>query len=181
MDTETAALRAETGLHCPPGCGRCCENPQIEATPLEMLPAALELIQRGEAEYWLAQAGLLSNCAFYEASPTVPGHGRCQMYDWRPSLCRLFGYAAANGKGGEPVLAACSWHEAVMPEILGGVRDAIATGFPIPKFSDWQARIASFDPYWGYQRMPINQALQVALERAGLALAYEQESSASPD
>ncbi|MBD0335022.1 MAG: YkgJ family cysteine cluster protein [Cyanobacteria bacterium Co-bin13] len=176
MDAETAALRAETGLHCPPGCGRCCENPQIEATPLEMLPVALTLIGRGEATYWLEQVDLHSNCVFYEASLTTPGHGRCRMYDWRPSLCRLFGYAAVNGKGGEPVLAACSWHEVVMPEQLAGVRDAIAIGLPIPKFSDWQARIASLDPHWGYQQMPINQALRVALERVGLTLAYQQAS-----
>jgi uncharacterized protein len=176
MEAETVALGAETGLHCPPGCGRCCDNPNIEATPLEMLPMALALIRQGEVDYWLDQADSHNNCVFYQPDPAAPGNGRCLKYEWRPSLCRLFGYAAVQDKGGDPVLAACSWHEAIMPERLERVRAAIASGLPIPKFSDWQARIASLDPHWGYQHLPINQALRVALERVGLALAYQQTS-----
>jgi len=32
LDVQIAKFQATTGLHCPPGCGQCCENPEVEAT-----------------------------------------------------------------------------------------------------------------------------------------------------
>lgn len=180
IDAQTAAFRAATGLGCPTGCGRCCDNPQIEATPLEMLPMALALIHQGEAAAWLERVrrqAPLGTCVFYQADPAISGNGHCQKYTWRPLLCRLFGYAAVTDKQGLPVLSACSRLGEQRPEQLAAVQGAIATGCPVPKFADWQVRLTQLDPYWGHQHLPINQALMVALERVGLALAYQNQSA----
>lgn len=181
IDADTAVFQSETGLHCPPGCGRCCDNPHIESTPLEMLPMAVELVQRGEHLAWLERIELASSntCVCYKRSPAVSGNGSCEMYAWRPSLCRLFGFAATQDKAGNPVLASCSHHKAVMPDTLAAAQAAVAKGLSITQFGHWQARIANIDPSWGYQRMPINQALQVALERVSLTLAYQSATAAS--
>ena len=56
VNAQIASLQAATGLQCPPGCGQCCENPEVESSPLEMVPMALELIRRGDAAAWLEQA-----------------------------------------------------------------------------------------------------------------------------
>lgn len=171
IDAETTAVQAETGLHCPEGCGRCCENPHIETTPLEMLPMALEIFRRGEHIAWLERVSLAAPpgiCVCYETDPYVSGNGRCQLYAWRPSLCRLFGFAATRDKDGNATLASCAHHKAVMPDTLAAVQTSLANGLSIPQFAHWQTQLASIDPHWGYQRMPINQALQVALERIGL-------------
>ncbi|HEY9738784.1 MAG TPA: YkgJ family cysteine cluster protein [Trichocoleus sp.] len=179
IDQQTAAFQAATGLRCAAGCGRCCDNPHIEATPLEMLPAALELIRRAEAEQRLTQLASLGSpslCSFYEVDEAVPGNGRCQMYTWRPTLCRLFGYAASRDKQGQAVLATCAGHAIAMPEVLSDAQGAIANGLPVPLFADWQSQVSSIDPHWGTQQMPINQALRVALERLSLVIAYQTAS-----
>ncbi|MGP1385637.1 MAG: YkgJ family cysteine cluster protein [Thainema sp.] len=182
VNAQIASFQAATGLQCPPGCGQCCENPEVESSPLEMVPMALELIRRGDAAAWLEQAdiaGVPSRCVFYQPDEHVAGNGRCQMYMWRPSICRLFGFAAVTDKLGTPKLAACFKHKQVYPDQVAMAQVAIANGLPVPQFADWQTQIANVDPHWGYQRMPINQALKIAIERVSLSLAYETQSPAN--
>lgn len=143
---------------------------------------ALELIRRGDADAWLERvqsAEAPGKCVFYQADPLIPGNGRCQMYLWRPSLCRLFGFAAVTDKAGQPMLAACFRHKQELPDDVAMAQVAIANAQPVPHFAEWQTRIANIDPHWGYQQMPINQALRVALERVRLTLAYEMQNSAN--
>lgn len=173
LDAEIAAFQAETGLECPSGCGQCCENPTVDATPLELLPLVLELFRRGETTLWLERARALGSpgvCAFYQPDPVVPGNGRCRAYAWRPSLCRLFGFAAVRTKTGRPELAACARHKTACPSAVDRARAAIAAGVPVPTFADFATQVAALDPSWGGDRLPINEALQVAIERVGLWL-----------
>lgn len=172
IDEQTAALQAATGLQCPSGCGQCCENPDVEATPLEVLPLALELFRRGEALMWLErlQAGEDSICVFYRPDPVLKGNGRCLMYFWRPTICRLFGFATVKNKQGQLALAACIRHKQIMPEVVRQTQEAIANGLLAPNFSDFYMAIAALDPYLGQARMPINQAVAVAIKRVGLML-----------
>lgn len=112
MDAQTATLQAATGLQCPCGCSQCCENPESEATPLEVLPVALELFRRGEDRAWLERAGEggAKFCAFYPPDPFIRGNGSCLAYPWRPAL-RLFGFATANNKQGHSEFAARARHK----------------------------------------------------------------------
>ncbi len=170
IDRQTAVLQAATGLHCPTGCGRCCENPEVETTVLEMIPLALELWQRGEALAWLSRAQAVENrspCVFYQPDPFVPGNGRCSVYEFRPSLCRLFAFATVTNKQGKPELAACIRHKEMMPETVQQAKAAIADGLAAPNFSEISIQLAMLAPS-GIERFPINQALTLALQRVGL-------------
>lgn len=40
LDAEIAQFQAASALRCASGCGRCCENPKVVATVLEVLPLA---------------------------------------------------------------------------------------------------------------------------------------------
>ncbi len=180
INNQVASFQASTGLHCPPGCGKCCENPEVEVSPLEMVPMALEIIRRGEVQQWLdliAAAPLPGRCVCYKPHDYIPGYGRCQLYMWRPALCRLFGFAAMIDKTGTPKLAACAVHKHQAANTIAMTQVSIANGLPIPHFADWQTRIANLDPHWGHQRLPINQALQIALEKLSLRLSYETQNS----
>ncbi|MCS6793644.1 MAG: YkgJ family cysteine cluster protein [Oscillatoriaceae bacterium SKYG93] len=170
IDEQTAALQAATGLQCPSGCGQCCENPDVEATPLEVLPLALELFRRGEALMWLERLEESGNsiCVFYRPDPVIKGNGRCSMYSWRPTICRLFGFATVKNKQGQLELAACIRHKQIMPEVVCQTQEAIANGFLAPNFSDFSIAIAAIDPYLGRARMSINQAVAMAIKRVGL-------------
>jgi uncharacterized protein len=178
IDQKIAAFQQATQLHCPPGCGACCENPQVEVTPLELLPLAIELFQRGEATDWLERVStelLPDVCVFYKPDPLIPGNGRCQVYPWRPTLCRLFGFATVRNRLSQPELAACVRHKATQPDQVAQAQAAIAQGLPAPNFAELSQQVANLDPYWGTQPMPINQALRVALERVGISYQYQDE------
>lgn len=170
LEEQTASIPDQIGLHCPAGCGRCCDNPNIEATELEMLPVAWELWQRGDAlTYWqnLKNQDKQSICIFFEPDALIPGKGRCGMYAWRPIVCRLFGYATVKNKHGISEFATCAYLHQTAPEKVAEIKHQVTAGFPIPNFSEISLQLALIDPHKS-QRLPINQALCLALERIGL-------------
>ncbi|MGL5082578.1 MAG: YkgJ family cysteine cluster protein [Microcoleaceae cyanobacterium] len=174
IDQTVETFQAATHLHCPNGCGWCCQNPEVETTLLEMLPLVIELFQRGEIEGWLHQAAASEyqgQCVFYQPDPLIEEKGRCQVYPWRPTLCRLFGFATVTQKSGQEQLAACVKHKTAVPDILKNAQTAIAQGtVHAPNFAEATQQITNLDPTLGQQRMPINAALRVAIERFGLYL-----------
>lgn len=166
IDAETADFSLRLDLHCPDGCGLCCENPAVEATPLELLPAARELVQRGRAEELLADERVQAGsgiCVFYE-QVDGPGRGRCGQYETRPAICRLFGFAAARTKRG-PELAQCPVHHEHTPDAAGRAFDAVRDGAVVPMFDPTFRRIAGLAPDLATEQVPINRALRVALEK----------------
>jgi uncharacterized protein len=173
IDRLTDVFLSTTQLHCPVGCGWCCSSPDVEATPLEMLPLAVELFRRKEAELWLErlrEEKETSTCLFYHPDRLVSGNGRCEVYQWRPTICRLFGWSTVTNKSGQPELLACSRHKAMMPKLVERATDAIANGWEAPNLVALSQQVTNIDPDLGRQRMPINQALRVALERVGIEL-----------
>lgn len=178
IDREIDAFQLTTQLQCPPGCGWCCENPNVEATPLEMMPLAIELFQRGEVEAWLARVQAVNHtgaCVFYRPDPLVAGNGRCQVYQWRPAICRLFGFATITNRAGQPELATCVRHKQMAADAVERAQAAITDGLTAPNFAELCQQVANLDPYLGTQRLPINQALQVAIERVGLQLQMQEQ------
>ena len=167
VDQDTEALRASTGLSCPPGCGACCENPHIETTVLEMVPAALELVRRGDAEAMLERDEVRDGrgrCAFFASDPVVPGKGRCTMYDHRAGICRLFGFAAVRTRRGRE-LAVCRVQRASTPEVAQAAERHVVDGGASGDFPRAGGEIAGIDPSLGTKPLHINAALRDALDR----------------
>ena len=185
MDVDTATFQTATGIVCPAGCGQCCENPHIEATPLEMLPLVLELFRTGQVQPWLdqlqAEATSIAHCLFYQPQAGLPGQGRCRIYPWRPTLCRLFGFAAMTDKQGQPLFAACACHKASLPAQIEAVPAAIAAGLPVPNFADWSQQIRQIDPHWGYRRQPIRTAFQEAIAGLGMRWQFLSATDLTPE
>ena len=50
LSQEFSAYQSSQSLNCVEKCGACCNNPDIEVSPLEMLPLALHLFDTGRAE-----------------------------------------------------------------------------------------------------------------------------------
>jgi Fe-S-cluster containining protein len=162
VDSATSAFGKRAGLSCPPGCGQCCETPDIQATELEMLPMARSITQTGKTE----TLGDLSRgtCVFFEPGPG-PGAGRCNAYELRPLVCRLFGFAARRSKSGRAELASCRVHQTQSPE---GLKRALLLAGEAPQFQDEFTRLAGLEPGIGWELLPINVALKRALERVYL-------------
>jgi uncharacterized protein len=173
MDRRTSEFQSRTGLRCSPGCGQCCESATPEATVIELLPAAEELFSRGEAQQWLERIASVretERCVFFQPDPLIPGNGHCDLYILRPSVCRLFGFAVIKNKDGNPELMTCRRQKKENPFSVKAAQEAISSGMSVPSFDYFFFPIATFEHSLGRHRLPINQALQLALERYGLTI-----------
>jgi Fe-S-cluster containining protein len=171
MDRQTAEFRTTTGLRCLPGCGQCCESATPKTTVIELLPVAEELFSRGEAQQWLERMASVretERCLFFQPDPLTPGNGHCQLYVFRPSVCRLFAFSAMKNKNGKPELLTCRRQKEEIPVLVKGAQEAISRGMAVPSFDYFFLKMVVLEPPLGRQRVPINRALHLALERYGL-------------
>jgi len=141
---------------------------QVEASPSEMLPLAAELYRRGEAEVWLEKLENAEDvCVFFAKDPNSDWKGRCSVYPWRPSLCRLFGFSSRKNKNGRPELVKCSRMEkGELEKASAAVREGTATA-PDTSLHAMGARMASPGQASQLQveAMNINKALLMALKQ----------------
>jgi Fe-S-cluster containining protein len=170
-------FQEQTTLRCVVGCGRCCENPQVESTVLELLPLAQHLWQNGEAESWLKKAKEpqnLKQCLFYEPHSQGQGRGHCGVYKLRPLVCRLFGFSAKTDKYNNPLLVTCQTIKETQKDAYSKTVRRLEEGLPVPRMSDYTNRISFIDPSLAQKKFPINEALRMALERVGFQSSYKE-------
>lgn len=168
MDQDVARFQLKTGLRCLDGCGACCIRTTVQTSVLEMLPMAREIFREGAADTWLARLDDPARpeyCVLYrlERPPEEPGH--CRYYSWRPTICRLFGFATVHTRTGTPALSTCRLVKQNAPET---VAMALQYASDAPSFPDAGTWVYGLDPNYGNLRMPINDALRRALLWTGL-------------
>ena len=164
IDQTFGSYQKRSGLHCRQGCGACCNNPDIEASELEMLPLAIWLYDQGQAEAVLATLDTYSgfHCIHYVRTSLDGQDGYCGIYAHRPGLCRTFGAAAVSGKQGLR-LSVCRVIKQSLPDKYAAA--LIARENPPPQMAHAKSHITQLDYQLGKQDLPINQALRNALQR----------------
>lgn len=170
MDQLIADFQDRCGLRCPAGCGLCCLTAEVHTTVIEMLPTALVLLQRDEAEKWLEVIDKQSPfelCVFFEKDISPGQSGHCANYYRRPSICRLFGFAAVRDRLGFLELAVCKQLRQIDPET---VASAVRYQNQAPSFADCTAQLYAIDPSAKVGLLPINEALKRAIQRVGLQM-----------
>lgn len=172
MAIEFRAFQARSDLSCLAGCGKCCLNPNIEATPLEMLPMALDVFDRGVSERVLEQIDNSDSCIFYFATNKDGSKGFCSGYAQRPSICRMFGVAGFSGKNGETSLSVCKLIKESAPQQY---IDAKQNSHLAPRMSSWSARVRSLEATLGERYYPINTALKIMLQKILLIAGYDND------
>lgn len=162
-------------LFCRNGCGKCCLHPEIHATPLEMLPLAISLYDKGEAETVLAALESNTNetgrCRFYHMTSDANQQGFCSVYQYRPAICRMFGAAGYPDKYGQPGLSTCQPIKEDHPQALAATLISLKDESP-PMIRDWKSRVTNLDYELGKEDMPINQAARQALVKVLMAAQY---------
>jgi len=169
MDHRIKRLQDATGLRCLTGCGTCCENPSVEATVLEVLPLAEQILMMQEEEMILAAIEEKENqvdhsCILYRPHGPDSEKGKCTYYAYRPLLCRLFGFASRRNKFGDLEFSTCKILREKNPGTVRRAEIALFEGLDIPVYQDSFYRIGSIHPDKGFRRLPINLALKAALE-----------------
>lgn len=166
LEKSFGSYQSQLGLHCKPGCGACCNNPNIEATVLEMLPLALQLYDQGKAEQVLEELELYSGfaCYHYKRSSLDGLMGSCTVYKQRPVICRIFGAAGDRDKHGNHRLSVCKVIKEIHATEYQQALQNLALQ-PPPRMTDGKQRVRQLDFSLSREDMPINQALKAALQR----------------
>lgn len=175
LETELATFTSATHLFCNAGCGKCCTNPTMEASPLEFLPWAFHLFKIGEAENTLEKLNNHSNPICYNYSQTSETNlhfGSCTTYKYRGLVCRLFGYGATRDKFAQLRLATCSIIKDEQTNNYNAANEAINNGLAVPIFTDYYMNLSQIDFRLGNSYAHINKALQMALEEVLHYYAY---------
>lgn len=172
MGETFSSYQSSTGLACLSGCGRCCTNPDVEASTLEMIPFALHIFDSGKMDEWLIKTESKAHvaCLIYEGNSE--GQGQCTSYQHRPSICRMFGVAGYYGKDHQATLSVCKFIKEKYPTETQKVKD-LANLDNTPMLSYWNSKMSDLDPQLTQERMPINQAIHSALEKVSLYAQYQ--------
>ncbi len=171
VDGKIEEFKKVSSLKCVSGCGRCCENPKISITVLEVFPLACKLWQDKTAPAILAQianGAIEGVCVFYQPDAIVAGSGRCGVYALRPLLCRLFGFSAKMDKYGNPSLVTCSVMKNHCVQEYEQVNKKLCERtLVVPRMQEYGMQLLYIDSYWAREQLPINQAIRIALEKVG--------------
>jgi uncharacterized protein len=166
LEDESRQFHAESGMGCVSGCGFCCANPEIPASPLEFLPLAFDLYEKGLAEEIANQLALqdqLGNCIAYRSQKEDPTKGYCGNYLNRGLICRLFGASARKTKYGQKELITCKILKAEKKDAFAMTSSRININLEIPIAAAYYTRLADVDQSLASQ-YPVNQAILMALE-----------------
>ena len=199
LSKEFNTFQSKQGLTCIEKCGACCNNPDIEVSPLELLPYALHLLETGQALKIydeLNNSETAAVCLQYRQTSLSGDQGYCGMYEYRPGICRMFGAAGFKTKSGSATLSVCKPIKTSVPEkyaaaliatqalsrttmtvennnrYLAANSENAKSACKPPMIDEGRQRIAQLDYELGEKLMPINQALKYALEKILLSDFY---------
>lgn len=175
LENELTTFISKTHLFCNAGCGKCCTNPTMEASPLEFLPWAFHLFKIGEAENTLEKLAKHTNSICFNYSPISETNldlGSCTTYKYRGLVCRLFGYGATRDKFAQLRLATCSIIKEQQTENYNAANVDINNGLAVPIFTDYYMNLSQIDFRLGNTYVHINKALQMAIEEVVHYYAY---------
>lgn len=171
MSDSFSTYQSSTGWNCLSHCGKCCLNPDVEATLLEMIPMALRIYDEGTFDEWVQKLETSEQqyCLVYQPGASE-GQGQCGRYQDRPSLCRMFGVAGYFDKNHDLTLSICKLiRDEYKIETVPTKLDPEKT----PNFSQWSYKMAGLDQKLIQEKMPINQALLFALQKVALYAQYQ--------
>ncbi|MFD3282710.1 YkgJ family cysteine cluster protein [Alteromonas macleodii] len=200
LSQEFSAYQSSQSLNCVEKCGACCNKPDIEVSPLEMLPFALHLFDSGQAEQAFDELDNYSGfaCKQYERLSLDGTEGYCGIYEYRPGICRMFGAAGYKTKSGEATLSVCKPIKQAVPEKYAAALIAIQpqrfdifeqpmiddiaanneveiTSTKPPMIAEGRQKLAQLDYELGEKLMPINDALRFVLEKILTLSFYAQD------
>lgn len=165
LEKEVVAFQQTTGLSCLDRCGKCCQRPEIAATPLEFLPLAYHLFKLGKADEWFDKlnADPVGLCPAFLPLLRAQDKGFCSTYAHRGLICRLFGYAAMTDKWGNASLVTCRPLKEEKKDLVDKASTYIQDGGKVPIMRNYQFRLMSIDPDLARQQLPIREAIRQAL------------------
>lgn len=177
LESDTKQFVSESGLSCISGCGFCCANPKIPASPLEFLPLAFDLYDKGLAESTLIlleskEDG--ASCVMYRPQSEDGKKGFCGNHSKRGMICRLFAASARKTKYGKKDLIICKVLKEEKTSAYIETSERINIDMDIPLATAFYSRLDEIDQSL-CQQFTINEAITFALELVLRYKFYEEQ------
>lgn len=166
FEAEAKNYASEGGLSCIAGCGFCCSNPKIPASPLEFLPLAFDLYDKGLAEsciQTLETNQKFSNCILYRSQSGDGKKGFCGNYAKRGMICRVFASSARRNKLGQKELIVCKILKEEKREQFTATTQKINGELEIPMATSYYTQLKDIDESLCGEHS-VNEAIRKALE-----------------
>jgi Fe-S-cluster containining protein len=175
LGEEAKQYASESGLGCVSGCGACCANPEVSASPLEFLPLAFD--NKGLSDTilsFLDSEEESKSCIVYRAHSSDGKNGYCTNYANRGLICRLFAASARKNKYGAKDLIICKILKTEKAQQFTEASERINSDLEIPMASKFYQMIEEIDSSLA-QHYPINTAIRLALESVLRFKFYQEE------
>lgn len=169
VDQKIRAFKKLSGIRCYPGCGRCCNSKNIEVTVLEMLPLVFHLYQNKQIESWREKLSDVTSwenkkCSLYSQRTTGSQLGHCTYYEWRPLICRLFGFSFIVNKFGDKMLYSCPIIKSKLGDQFHIITKEIQFQWQIPATINYYFKIALIDSGLTGENYSLNMAIKLAID-----------------
>ncbi|PZX57853.1 YkgJ family cysteine cluster protein [Algoriphagus chordae] len=177
LESDTKQFVAESGLSCVSGCGFCCANPKVPASPLEFLPLAFDLYDKGLAESTLVDLESKEDqdsCVMYRPQSIDGKKGFCGNHSKRGMICRLFASSARRTKYGKKDLIICKVLKDEKSAEFLKTSERINIDMDIPLATAFYSRLDEIDQSL-CQQFTINEAIAFALELVLRYKFYEEQ------
>lgn len=164
---EFSTFQNNNSLHCPADCGKCCFKADIFCTPIEMLPMALAIFERGEGPAMLEKclSHKADHCMFMSITNKANGKGRCTEYEHRPLVCRTFGVAGKKDKMGAIGFSVCTTLKEINSKEYLDLTKKEFQDSEVPFINNSKNHLATINPKFLEQEFPINESLAIMLEK----------------
>jgi len=170
LDNHIAIFREKSRLECIPGCSKCCIKPDVNATILEFLPAAMNMYRSGVYEDILIDMldkKKNSICVFYDPDGDK---GNCSCYRYRGMICRLFGFAVRIDKYGVKSLVTCRDIMKQISQPYSAKQLSYA-----PQITKYYMKLFAIDPNLTIQQLPVNECIKKAIEIVAMDSRYRKK------
>lgn len=163
-------------LDCVSGCGKCCFKSDVYCSPIELLPLAMELLRRGDAQEVYDRCDTVSagRCFFLVVDNAEKYLGKCSEYLHRPLVCRAFGVSARHSKNNQVDFSVCQvikeQRSVEFQEMLSKVQNKELEKLPFIDYGKNQ--LATLDPRFLEREYPLNESLKMILEKVLLVAQY---------
>lgn len=173
MSLAFSSAQTKNNLQCPSDCGRCCQNPSIEASVLEMLPMALYLHDNNLTDAYLEKIDQAMNTTQYCIGLL---NNRCHLHPFRPTICRMFGVSGHLDKNRKLQASICKVLKEVNPQDSQKVI-ADPENHNLPVMTHWSSKLLTLEPELLSNKMHINLALKHAIQKVELYLLYAEQGN----
>jgi len=177
LDKEANDFCDEYDFHCKKGCGHCCVGSAInkEANVFEMIPLAIDLIEKGLDEEYLNRLSSVDDCSemtcvCYVCNDDNQENGYCCHHVWRPFVCRMFGDSMYHVKGEKYEFTGCVY----LKDRLNGMSCKRELESRMPKIAEVVTKGRALNGDLFSEVTDVNTALRDALKLVRMKLDYIQ-------